>query len=201
VAIFPGARAAFVAAIFGCGVLVVALAGSRKVALLSTGGVLLASAVLLVASPALRTRLMESASLRGSGDRAGLVRAGTAAVAAHPLAGVGAGRFKPGDWAPEDTSHFAKEHGGKTHNMFLTAAAETGIPGALWLAWWLFFLARGYWRSGGAARAGLAVVALLVALGMLHDPLFHAEVSLAFVLVLGLCSAASRADGQSYSRA
>jgi O-antigen ligase len=191
VAVFPGARAAFVAAVLACGVLLVALAASRKVALLSVGGVALASAALLAAAPALRARLMESASLQGSGDRAGLVRAGLAAVSAHPVVGVGPGHFKPGEWAPEDASHFAKEHGGKTHNIFLTAAAEQGILGAILLLWWLVSLGRAYWRSGGDARAGLAVLGLLVALGMLHDPLFHAEVSLAFALALGATRASS----------
>ena len=191
VAVFPGARAAFVAGVFGCAVLLVVMAGSRKIAVLSVAGVALASGLLLVVSPALRTRLMESASLQGSGDRAGLVRAGLAAVSAHPVVGVGPGRYKPGEWAPEDASHFAREHGGKTHNMFLTAAAEQGVLGALLLLWWLAFLARGYWKAGGDARSGLAVLALLVALGMLHDPLFHAEVSLAFALALGATRASS----------
>jgi O-antigen ligase len=187
VALFPGARAAFVAAAGACAVLVLLLAASRRAAIFSVLGILFCTAALLVVSPALRARLLESSSVEGSGDRAGLVRAGVAAVKAHPFVGVGPGHYRAIDWAPEDASHFAKEHGGKTHNLFLTAAAEMGIPGALLLAYFLFWLARGYWRAGGLARIGLAVLALLVALGMLHDPLFHAEVSLAFALALGAC--------------
>lgn len=196
VAVFPGARAAFVAAVFAGAVLVLLFAGSKKAAALSVGALALASAALLAASPALRSRLLESASLKGSGDRAGLVRAGVAAIEAHPLVGVGAGRFRAADWAPEDTSHFAREHGGKSHNILLTAAAELGLPGALLLAWWLLFLGRRFWRAGGDARAGLAVLALLLALGVLHDPLFHAEVSLAFALGLGLCARRSELEPQ-----
>lgn len=187
VAVFPGARAAFVAALLAGALLAVLLAPSKKAALARAGAVALAGAVLFAASPALRARLFASVSREGSGDRAGLLRAGAAAVAAHPLAGIGPGRFRAADWAPADASALAREHGGKTHNLLLTAAAETGVPGALLMASWLFFLARGYWRRGREARAGLAVLALLLLLGVLHDPLFHAEVSLAFALALGLC--------------
>jgi O-antigen ligase len=191
VAVFPGARAAFVAAALACGVLLVLLAGSKRAAVLSVVGLALAGALLLVVSPALRARLLESGSLEGSGDRSGLLRGGLAAVAAHPLVGVGPGHYRAVDWAPEDVSHFAKENKGKTHNMFLTAAAELGIPGALLFAWLLLSLGRACWRAGGNARVGVAVLALWIALGMLHDPLFHAEVSLAVVLAVGLCRGAA----------
>ncbi len=126
---------------------------------------------------------------RPSGERLGLLQSGLAAVRAHPLAGAGLGRFKPGDYAATDAPAQVLEHGGKSHNQLLTLAAEGGVPFALAFVALLLWLARRLLKAGpGTARdAGLAALLFFALLSQLHDPLFHAITSQALMLVLGGC--------------
>lgn len=124
---------------------------------------------------------------RPSGERLGLLQSGVAAVKAHPFAGVGLGRFKPGDFAATDAPAQVLEHGGKSHNQLLTLAAEGGVPFALaFVALLLWLMGRMLNAAPGSARdAGLAALLFFALLSQLHDPLFHAITSQALVLLLG----------------
>ena len=141
---------------------------------------------LVAAVPSLRLRFASAVTDEGSGDRRWLLQSALRAVAQHPLAGVGLGRYHPAAFASADTPVEVVRHAGKAHNQYLTLAAEAGLPAAL-----LFLLLLVWcWRAvqpgdplGAGARASVVFLALL---SLLHDPLFHAEVSMAAVLALGL---------------
>jgi hypothetical protein len=126
---------------------------------------------------------------RPTGERLGLLSAGVAAVEQHPLAGTGLGRFVPGEYAPAGASDQVLEHTGKSHDQFVTLAAEGGIAHALLFLILLAWLTAWFYRAApSAARTtGLAGVAFLVLLSLLHDPLFHAVTSQAVTLLLGAC--------------
>ena len=108
-----------------------------------------------------------------------------AAIRFHPFVGVGLGRFKPSLYAPPDAPPAVLEHQGKAHNQFVSLAAEVGVPAALALIAFLLSLAVKAWRARPSGVALLGVLTVFVLLCLLHDPLFHAESSLAFMLALG----------------
>ena len=186
VTLLPHARAASVALLLSTlAVLYLALPARRTLALaLGSGLVALAAAAVLV-TPSLRTRFATSLTSEGSGERRAFLEAGLRAVRAHPLAGVGLGRFRPSLFAAGDSSATVLTHGGKTHNQLLSLAAEAGIPAALLLGLLLAWLWRRLPREPGAGAAGQGCLLLFALLGLLHDPLFHAEVSMALALALG----------------
>jgi O-antigen ligase len=124
---------------------------------------------------------------RPGGERLELLQSGLNAVAAHPLAGTGLGRFKPADYAQLGAPAQVMEHAGKAHNQLVTLAAEGGVVHAalfvVLLAWLLRQLLK---TPPSAARgAGLAGLVFFALLSLLHDPLFHAIASQALVLLLG----------------
>lgn len=189
VAVFPHARAALGAGGLALLVGVAAAARSAKATSLTAAALAATLGLVLLLAPSVRARLGASLTAEGSGERLHLVRAGLNAVAAHPWTGVGAGRFRPGDWAEPDAPPEVRAHPGRAHNQLVTLAAELGVPGALL---WLALLAALAWRGARAGREGavlLAALTFVLALSALHDVLFHAEVSLAAVLVLGCASA------------
>jgi O-antigen ligase len=183
--VFPHARAASVAAVLSVCVVWVAGAQRRRAALLGASALVALALVVALAVPSVRARFENSLTGEGSGDRTWLTQAGLNAVVASPVVGVGPGRFRPGAYLPADAPAQARDHVGKAHDQFVTIAAEAGLPAAvlvLWaLGWWAVRGARSL--PGGAALMG--AVALFILLGLLHDPLFHAESSLALMLVLG----------------
>jgi len=190
VAWLPHARAAAVALLVSMGlVLALRLVGRWRWPALALG--LLAAAALVAGVPSLRLRFASAASDEGSGDRRWLLVSAVRAVAEHPWVGVGLGNYRPGLFAPPDAPPDVVHHAGKAHNQYLTLAAEAGLPAAI-----LYLVLLGFcWRRvrpapplGAAGRAGVAFLALL---GLLHDPLFHAEVSMAAVLALGLARGAA----------
>jgi O-antigen ligase len=79
------------------------------------------------------------------------------------------------------------EHAGKSHNQFVSVAAEGGIGHAvlfaLMLAWFALRLLRA--PPSAPRTAGLAGLAFFVMLSLLHDPLFHAVMSQALALLVG----------------
>ncbi len=186
VAIFPYARSALVALVAGLA-LVVLLSVKRRAlaaglaAALVTG---VALAVLLI--PDLRERFASAGSAAGSGERAELLATGIAAVKAHPLVGVGAGRFHPGMFAEAGAPSQVVDHEGKSHNQFVSIAAESGVVGGLLFVVLLGWLGLNFWRGRPVALGALGCLTVFVLLGFTHDPLFHAEFSLGFVLVAGL---------------
>ncbi len=193
VAWLPHARAASVALVVAMAlVLTLRLSGRwRWQALLA---LVLLGAGLLAGVSTLRMRFAAVATDEGSGDRRWLAQSALRAVAEHPLAGIGLGRYHPALFASPDTPEEVVRHAGKAHNQYLTFAAEAGVPAAL-----LYLLVLVWcWRRvqpkrplGAAARASVVFLALV---SVLHDPLFHAEVSMAAVLALGLAQGMREED-------
>jgi O-antigen ligase len=180
---FPGARAAAVALTLALGssALMVARAKERVVVL---GALSFVAVILFAASPGLRQRFDNVWSGGERGDRTALNQAGIAALRAHPLTGLGLGRFRVADHVLTSASATAKSHAGKTHNQILTIAVEAGVPTAVFFMISLLLLLRRAWFHKNAPLFSVLVFFVLVSL--LHDPLFHAETSLALVLTLTL---------------
>lgn len=184
VGLFPYARAASVALVAVMG-LVVLLGLPRRVALPACAAVLGLAALALALNAPLRERFLNSTTEKGSGSRAALLETGLCALRQSPVTGVGPGRFQARLYATPDMPEQAREHPGKSHNQYLSMAAETGVLGAL-----LFVVLLGWvaWRLPGNRPEGLGALGALAffcLLSLLHDPLFHVQASQAFVLILG----------------
>lgn len=189
----PHARAASVALVVAMGVvLAYRLKGQLRWATLAAG--LLLALALLGAVPSLRLRFASAATDEGSGERRWLAQSALRAVVHHPLAGVGLGRYHPALFASPDTPEEVVRHAGKAHNEYLTLAAEAGLPAAVLYLLILFSCWRGALPAAPLGAAGRASVLFLGLVGLLHDPLFHAEVSMAAVLALGLSQGPSAED-------
>ncbi|MGA9523978.1 MAG: O-antigen ligase family protein, partial [Myxococcaceae bacterium] len=183
---FPFARAAS-AALAGASLLVLVLASRRRRQALVLGSVLVVLGAAAVASQGpLRARFLSSFESDGNGDRTSLLKAGVSVVRAHPLSGVGAGRFKVRDWAPEQASDHVRSHPGMAHNQLLSMAAQVGVPGALLFLFLLAWLVRKLDATRPEGIASLGALAFFVLLSGVHDPLFHAPFSMALPLMLGL---------------
>ncbi len=191
VLVFPAARAS-------AGALVLSLAGTARPRWLA-GALVVAAVALVGLTPGLRERFLSSVTAKGSGERTGMLQAGLDAVAAHPLTGVGLGRFKPALFAREGAAPEVLENAGKSHNQFLSLAAEGGVAHALLFVVLLGWLGLGLLRAKnspltpalsptrgeGARRAGLAGLSFFALLCLLHDPMFHAVMVQATALLLG----------------
>lgn len=196
VTVFSYARAASVAALVG--VAVVWWAGSKHKlrAVVGIGGLAALAALVVWLVPSLHARFANSLSNEGSGERTSLTKAGLNAVSSSPLVGIGLDRFRPGNFLPPDAPAQAREHPGKAHNQLVTIAAEAGVPAAV-----LLLIALGGWLAAGFRRlpqGSLLVgsVSIFMMLCGLHDPLFHAEGSLALMLGLGIGVGAWQRAGQ-----
>jgi O-antigen ligase len=166
----------------------------RKWALLCMGGLLLALASAIALNEGLRHRLASSLSDEGSGTRMALWGAGWRAVKSSPLVGVGAGRFRPSAFPSKDMPESVKAHPGKAHNQALTFAAESGLVGLL-LAFMAFFsLAKAFFRQQRFGLTGLSILLFFALLSLMHDPLFHDVVILAFAWALGACLALGKGE-------
>src|SRR5690606_36458759 len=184
-ALFPHARAALAAAVLSCGLAWVLASQHRRRALIVAGlfgGLVLGTAM---ATPSVRARFARSLTSEGGGERVALNRSGVHAIAEHPVTGVGPGRFAPGDFLPPEAPAQAREHPGKAHNQFLTLGAEAGLPATLLLLLTLALFAAVGMKSLPRGALVVGAVSLFVLLSLLHDPLFHAESSLAFALAMG----------------
>jgi len=140
----------------------------------------------LVATPSLRARFGSSLGDDGSGARAALWATGLRAVHAHPLVGVGAGRFRPGLFSSEATPPAVRSNAGKSHNQFLSLAAEEGLPGLALFVLVLAMLGRHFWSGERPEPLGISALLFFILLSVLHDPLFQACFSMGLVFVLGL---------------
>lgn len=185
VGLFPYARAASVALVAVMG-LVVLLGLPRRVALPACAAVLGLAGLTLALNQPLRERFLDSTTEKGSGSRSALLETGLCAVRQNPVTGVGPGRFQARLWATPDMPEQAREHPGKSHNQFVSMAAETGVPGALLFALLLGWLAWRLPRHRPEGLGALGVLAFFCLLSLLHDPLFHVQASQAFVLLLGV---------------
>ncbi|MBL8949757.1 MAG: O-antigen ligase family protein [Myxococcaceae bacterium] len=179
VLVFPAARAS-------AGALVLALSLTVRPRWLSAA--LIVGAIALVGlTPGLRERFLSSTTSSGSGERAAILQSGLDAVAAHPLTGVGLGRFKPSLFARADAPPELLDNAGKSHNQFLSLAAEGGVGHALLFALLLGWVALRLLRArpSKARTAGLAALAFFVLLCLVHDPMFHAVMVQGTALLLG----------------
>ncbi len=192
VALFPQARAATVA--LALGLVVVALSAiERRGAAMVIGAVIIGGAALVVfAVPSWRERFTSGFEASASTDRVFLRDAGLAALGSSPLTGIGLGRFKPKEWLSKDAPEGLHAHQGKSHNQFLTVASEAGVPAALLLLALLGWLAAVAFRALPEGAGALGMVVLFAALSVLHDPLFHAESSMALFGSLGVALGLSR---------
>jgi hypothetical protein len=134
-----------------------------------------ACALVVLAVPSVRERFATSLTGEGNGERIELWKTGLAAVADHPLTGVGAGRFRPDLYASATTPQLVIENWGKAHNQLLSMAAELGVPGALAFLAMIVLLRRRIWWPA---------VVHLAALSLVHDPLFHQTYGAALMLAL-----------------
>jgi O-antigen ligase len=126
--------------------------------------------------------------LEGGTGRVDLWRIGWRMTEDRPLTGVGAGNFvtaaprylvRPGLFARDD---FVLEHPKQTHNIYLQALAELGIPGLLLFGAVIGLslscsagAARCFRRSGDATMEALAWGFLIAAIGVLAADFFQSE--------------------------
>jgi len=158
------------------------------------GGALLAVVVLAVSmSPAWRTRLGKAVGNVYGGERQLAMSVGWELVREHPLTGVGFGNHRPAAMATADRTGINDLLATDSHNLWLTAWAETGLVGLVLLAGMHGLLARALIRrhlAGSLAATGalLSWVGFQV-LALVHYLPFHTSVHLSFALAwgLGLC--------------
>ncbi|MBF5041294.1 O-antigen ligase family protein [Aggregicoccus sp. 17bor-14] len=185
VGLFPYARAAAASLVVALGLMLL-LGLPRRTALAACAALALAAVLALGLVAPLRERFRSSLTSEGSGDRSAILATGLRAVRAHPIAGVGPGRFRPSRFAGPDTPDYVLSNAGKAHNQLLSMAAETGMVGALLFVLLGVALARRMSRDSAEGLAGLGALAFFCVLSAVHDPLFHAQVSAALPLVMGL---------------
>lgn len=185
VSVFPHARAAAVALVLGLLVVVWLGAPDRKLALGATAAVVVVAALVIALVPSVQRRFLSAFEGDGPSDRTLLLEAGLRAVKDAPVTGQGLGRFKPGDWLPADAPEALKQHQGKAHNQFVTMAAEAGLLAPALLLAALGLLAARAVKHLPHTTGAFGVLVVFVALSALHDPLFHAESSMALFGALG----------------
>jgi O-antigen ligase len=144
-------------------------------------------------SPAWRTRLGKAVGNVYGGERQLAMSVGWELVREHPLTGVGFGNHRPAAMATADRTGINDLLATDSHNLWLTAWAETGLVGLVLLAGMHGLLARALIRrhlAGSLAATGalLSWVGFQV-LALVHYLPFHTSVHLSFALAwgLGLC--------------
>ncbi|NBD10875.1 O-antigen ligase family protein [Corallococcus silvisoli] len=186
------ARAALGAALGVCVLaLLLLLRGTARKAGL---GVAVALVVLVLLTPAWRERFGKAVdNLFGGGERSLAMSVGWRLVREHPWVGVGFGNHKPAALATQAETGITDLLATDSHNLWLTAWAETGLLGLALLAAMHVLLARALvrrHRAGSIPATGalLSFVGFHV-LGLVHYLPFHSSVHLSFMLVwgLGLC--------------
>ena len=161
----------------------------------------MALALLTVAVPPLRQRVLEKARHVASGDWNAVLtgrldgwRAAAWMFERHPLTGVGQGAYQP-EFVPAKLAlldrgvlFFAAQTQvgfGNAHNEILEAAAEWGIPGLLALAWGFWVLLGGLRRMSPENRAlAWAGTAALAVLSLVNFPFRIALVAFPALLFL-----------------
>jgi O-antigen ligase len=125
--VFSTARGAWLAALT-MGLALVLIGRSRRVLAL-LAALVVVGAVLLAASPGLRAQVPPLASLGGVNQhRLAIYRANLDIVAAHPVFGLGFGRYRP-HAKPYYEPYPLADRRSHAHNNFLQMAAEAGLPG------------------------------------------------------------------------
>ncbi|MBJ6764212.1 O-antigen ligase family protein [Myxococcaceae bacterium JPH2] len=183
------ARAALGAALGVCVLaLLLLLRGTpRRAGLLVAVALVVAVAV----TPAWRERFAKAVdNLFGSGERSLAMSVGWQLVREHPWVGVGFGNHKPAALATQAETGITDLLATDSHNLWLTAWAETGLVGLLLLVLMHGLLARALvrrHRAGSLAATGalLSFVGFHV-LALVHYLPFHPSVHLSFMFVWGL---------------
>jgi O-antigen ligase len=181
---FSYARAASLA-LTVCALVTLVWLVRRRGAYLLAAGLALAAGLFLLGMPSHRARLLASAQAGSNGNRTELLAAGIRGIEAHPWTGFGLGRFRPSKVPVPDMSANVREHTGKAHNEFVSMAAETGILGGVLFCALLVWLWR-QCRGTPWGRMGRVTLLFFGLLSLAHDPLFHAEFSMALMLALGM---------------
>ena len=152
--------------------------------------VALGAAAAVIAAVALGTPHIRHSLLRESGSglnqassgRAKLVTQGIRIAVHHPVQGVGIGGFKRA-YADRVGLKGKEPKKAASHNTAVTVAAETGIPGLVFLGWLVFAALLVTLRRSGSSfkgRACLAIAAAVAAIGvhslfynaLFEDPMF-----------------------------
>jgi len=163
--------------------------------------VALGVAAALIAAVALGTPHIRHSLLRESGSglnkassgRAKLVTQGIRIAVYHPVQGVGIGGFKRA-YADRVGLKGKEPKKAASHNTAVTVAAETGIPGLVFLGWLMFSSLFVTLRRAGAAfkgRACLAIAAAVAAIGvhsLFYNALFEDPMFWALLALTALCA-------------
>jgi O-antigen ligase len=155
-------------------------------------------AVVVLASPGWRERLATAGGNLFSGERTLAMRTGLRIFAQHPLLGVGFGNHQPAALALARDEGITEHLAWDSHNLWITALAETGLVGFVLLLGWHALMARALWRRAGQSWIALGALASFVgfhALGLVHYLPFHSSVALAFYFIWGLGLASASAAG------
>ncbi len=192
------ARAASAALVLTLGLMLLQSPVRRRDAFIGLGGLALLVVLVAGVSNGVRRRFSAIMDRESNGDRAVIWHVAGRAVRAHPFAGVGLGQYRASKVLPiePETPPNILEHPGKAHNQFFSFAAEIGIPGALLFAWllaWLFFS-----FHGAGQLLGRGAMLFFVLLSCFHDPLYHATVSMAVVLLFGIAKGLSEPPSVSH---
>lgn len=190
VLVFPLARMAAAAMALAVAAVLVASHRRRKLGALLAAAALVVAAAASALSPTMRARFFAAATTEGSGARTMLLKAGARAVAEHPIAGVGLGRFRPALHADAQTPRYVLENPGKAHNQLLSIAAEVGVIGALLFAATLVLIARRLRVDRPEGVAGMGAMVFFLAVSLTHDPLFQAPFSMGLSLAFGVAASA-----------
>jgi O-antigen ligase len=185
---FPYARTASVALLLSlCVALILSLKGRR--AALPTLAIATLAVVSILAYRPTRERFLVGLTPAGGGYRSEILSTGLRAVAEHPLAGAGLGRFRPSYFGSPETHPQVIENPGKAHNQFLSIAAELGIPGLLLFLLFLGRMARSFSPSEPLGVLGISCLVFFALVSLAHDPLIHPPFSMALALCMGAASA------------
>jgi len=191
VLVFPVARAAALALLVAIAFTAALASPRRRIALALGGGLLVLGGAAAALNPEMRARVAAATSVTGDEDRVYLRRAAMVAMVKHPVVGLGAGRYHAFDYISPDSPESVRTHPGKAHLQLLSIAVEAGVPGAAIFLAMLIWLAARLWSR--QAAAGLGVLLYLALTGLLHDPLFHAETSMA--IAFGLAASLRSFEG------
>ncbi|MCY1076899.1 O-antigen ligase family protein [Archangium lansingense] len=185
------ARAALLTGLIVCvlALLLLSRGTPRKVGL----AVAVALACLVAMTPAWLERLGKAAENLFGGERTLAMSVGWRLVKEHPVLGVGFGNHKPAAVATQPETGITELLATDSHNLWLTAWAETGLVGLVLLATVHLLLARALvrrHRAGSLAATGalLSFVGFHI-LSMVHYLPYHTSVHLTFAFFwgLGLC--------------
>jgi O-antigen ligase len=200
-------RAAWVA--LAAAAVVLVLLGGQAFARKALPVTLAAFAVIAVAQPGLRNRLLHSLAPNENADRLSVWTVCAAVLKDWPVTGIGWGNLHAR--VSEYYDRLAPWAGVRAgcHNIFYTALVEGGplLLVAAFLYWALLF--RGFWRArrdGDALARAAAAGAIAGGLGLLlnglwHDVFYSSEPMYGLGLALGLAAALARVPREAASRA